>query len=52
MIKNNYKTVMLILMLIFPSNIFGKDILLQSTTSTKILDFIPISYQYLKNKPE
>jgi len=35
MIKNNYKTVMLILMLIFPSNIFGKDILLQSTTSTK-----------------
>ena len=35
MIKNNYKKVMLILMLIFPSNIFGKDILLQSTTSTK-----------------
>ena len=35
MIKNNYKKVILILMLIFPSNIFGKDILLQSTTSTK-----------------
>ena len=35
MIKNNYKIVMLIVMFIFPSNIFGKDILLQSTTSTK-----------------
>ena len=52
MIKNNYKTVMLILMLIFPSNIFGKDILLQSTTSTKNSGFYTYILPIFKNKPE
>ena len=53
MIKNNYKNSNVDFNVDFSIKYIGKDILLQSTTSTKkILGFMPISYQYLKNKPE
>ena len=50
MIKNNYKTVLMIVILIFPSNIFGKDILLQSTTSTKNSGFYTYILPIFKKK--
>ncbi len=48
--KTFFKKIIIILIIIFPTNTFGADVLLQSTTSTKNAGFYSYILPIFKNK--